>query len=174
MAQKITSANTSINSLKLPKIFNQINWDKLTEDYIKKNGITITADKSPIILDYGAGKYTAHIRKVCADHGWGYVAYDPYNGSDKDWDKKTPSLIVCSNVLNVIQDDDILNDIHEWIYNRKIPYLITVYEGDKSGNGKETKKDCYQRNDKIINYKRRDEIIYKNVLTLQAYKCYIK
>ena len=32
------------------------------------------------------------------------------------------------------------------------PFFITVYEGDKSWVGRETKKDCYQRNETIDAY----------------------
>ena len=35
---------------------------------------------------------------------------------------------------------------------RMNPVYVTVYEGDKSGVGRETKKDCWQRNEQLIFY----------------------
>jgi hypothetical protein len=35
---------------------------------------------------------------------------------------------------------------------RMNPVYITVYEGDKSGVGRETKKDCWQRNERLYVY----------------------
>jgi hypothetical protein len=32
------------------------------------------------------------------------------------------------------------------------PVFVSVYEGDGSGVGRQTKKDCWQRNEKLISY----------------------
>ena len=56
-----------------------------------------------------------------------------------------------SNVLNVIDDDDMIRDICSKAARHK-HFFITVYEGDKSGAGRRSKEDCYQRNEKIKSY----------------------
>lgn len=170
--QHSTSANTSINSSKLPAIFRKINFLQLYCDYIDHS--QNHRHGNPTILDYGAGKYTKIIRDFCKNRGVKYVAYDKYNGSDSDWDKCAPDLIICSNVLNVIDDEQVMKAVHDAIIKYKCPYLITVYEGSKNNLGRKTKNDCYQRNEPIKNYKYLDEIIYKSVITKTQYKNYIK
>jgi hypothetical protein len=85
--------------------------------------------------------------------------------------------IICSNVLNVISDISIVFDIVRKIFNkvtlRKQAIFVTVYEGDKSGVGKITKKDCYQRNQVLSDYLKyfnavfctNDFVIKKGVIT---------
>lgn len=163
--QKYTSKNTSINKNKLPAIFRKIDFKMLVD---------ASPNQAPVILDYGAGRYTQSIRDFCQSHGVSYCAYDPYNGSDPDWDKAKPSLIVCSNVLNVIDDDKTVKQIHDYIVHQKCPYMITVYEGNSSGIGAPSKKDCYQRNTKIDAYKYTEEVVYKRIITQFQYIKYIK
>ena len=71
--------------------------------------------------------------------------YDPYNLSAADnlyaasnWHRAT--CVICSNVFNVIKETSIIYDLHDLITSFKVPYFITVYEGDKSWIGRETKK----------------------------------
>ena len=85
--------------------------------------------------------------------------------------------IICSNVLNVISDNEIiyyiLNRIRDFIVYHKQAIFVTVYEGNKSGIGKITKKDCYQRNEPLSNYLKyfndvfctNDFVIKKGVIT---------
>lgn len=61
-----TSANTSINSEKLPRIFSKIS--DIWEEY-------------SAVLDYGCGKYTDHIKGHCMQHNKCYLPVDPYNQS---------------------------------------------------------------------------------------------
>jgi len=61
---------------------------------------------------------------------------------------------VCSNVLNVINDDDAITEVIRDIDSIKgncTDVYFTIYEGDKSGIGKETSKG-YQRNQKAESY----------------------
>lgn len=87
MKQDHTSAHTSINATKLPRVFN-----------------LATFSPGEIILDFGCGRYTDHIRATARRTGG--------------------------------------------------RYLVTVYEGDRSGNGRETMPDCWQRNEKARAYLR--------------------
>jgi hypothetical protein len=59
-------------------------------------------------------------------------------------------LSICSNVLNVINDDETIRTIaHQLESSQKA--LVTVYEGNKSGQGKATTKG-FQRNLKTKEY----------------------
>ena len=64
-------------------------------------------------------------------------------------------MVFCSNVLNVVDSDEVVAGIAGFLTACAISgaaVFITVYEGDKSGVGRPTKADCYQRNEKIADY----------------------
>lgn len=173
--QKISSAGTSINSKKLPAIFGKIDWEGILIDFSqKKLRENPSFNGKPVILDYGAGKYTDHIRRFCETRGFIYKAFDPYNGSDWDWDLYVPDVIVCSNVLNVIREDEVINEIHNYITSYNCVYFITTYEGDKTGVGRATKEDCWQRNQKLSSYLTQGEIVKKNIFTRPEFVKFIK
>lgn len=146
--QTYTSANTSINSTKLPKVYSSV-------------------EMTGLVLDYGCGRYIGHIRTHLKQSGAELLPYDPYNqtpevnsGSMNIVNKALRTgrklNIVCSNVLNVIDDDATVKRIA-----KRLEYLatksggrayITVYEGNKSGVGRRTGTDQYQRNEPLRNY----------------------
>jgi hypothetical protein len=140
--QNYTSKNTSVNTTRVPAIYNKVRWDKLPE------GVRV--------LDWGCGKDTTLTNGMLEKHGLVHVGYDP-NWKSEVENMAAISLLgivdafVCSNVLNVIDDDDIVRDICRKASQHKY-FFITVYEGDKSGVGKRSKEDCYQRNAKIKSY----------------------
>ena len=141
--QKATSARTSINSVKLPKLF--------------KLGLI---NKPTTILDYGCGKYTSHIADYChAKLGSAYHGFDPFNQTPEQNDASLWKVlgeqnvtVTCSNVLNVIDDDETIIRILERMRKLGDRLIVTVYEGDKSGKGRYTQYDCYQRNMKLKQY----------------------
>ena len=141
--QKATSARTSINSKKLPKLF--------------KLGLI---NKPTAILDYGCGKYTSHIADHCyAKLGSTYHGFDPFNQTPEQNETSLRKIqrmdnvtVTCSNVLNVIDDDETLVNILERMRKLGDHLIVTVYEGDKSGKGRYTQYDCYQRNMKLKAY----------------------
>lgn len=143
MAQNFTSKDTSINKGKLPAIYRKLG-DKI---------------RGKRVLDYGCGRYVDHIREHLESLDCTPYFYDPYNRSVEENYKwvsvcgyQNDDIIVCSNVLNVIDDDKTVNDIiHVLGFFAKDGY-ITVYEGDKSGRGRQTGKDQYQRNEKAAAY----------------------
>ena len=164
--QKYSSKNTSINKDKLPAIYGKINWEafKATKGGVLK------------ILDYGAGKYTKHIKQFINSKGLDYFPFDPYNCSDEENESALlihPDIIICSNVLNVVAEDVIINNIHSYIRAFEVPYFITVWDGNKSKIGGPTRYG-YQRNLPTSAYLFVDEIIRKEVITLDVYKGYIK
>lgn len=106
------------------------------------------------LLDYGCGKYDVFKRYV-ESLGKTYFGYDKYNQPEHVNDQALsckPDLITCANVLNVIDNDDTLNEIIAHIASYGVPAIFSVYEGDRSGVGKVTKKDCYQRNQRASFY----------------------
>lgn len=166
--QTYTSANTSVNSKRLPAIYKKIDWNKIKNYY-----------GDLVVLDIGAGKYTQHIKEYIESKGGEYIPYDPYNLSPADnlyasanFDRA--NVIICSNVFNVIKETDVIYDLHEMITKYNVPYFISVYEGDRSWIGHETKKGCWQRNETIdaylINCR---EGIFNKVITNTVYSWYI-
>lgn len=168
--QEFTSAKTSINSKRLPAIYNKLNWNKLWRD---SNSIP------PIVLDVGAGKHIAHIKEFVESQGFAYAPYDPYNlpkATNSTSLRLKPAVVICSNVFNVIKEKEIHYKLHSLIRDKGCPFFITVYEGDKSLAGHPTMNNqSYQRNETIDFYLMRwDEIIYKKVITLLDYKKYVQ
>ena len=152
---EITSKDTSINKDKVPAIFGEL----------AKRGVYGTH-----LFDIGCGKWTAHISRYAKDKGicTYYHGFDKYNRSkkqnekvseiafDEKFNKKgNPNVFISSNVLNVIKGDDrkrtYLQSIFRMMKDVDECY-ITVYEGNRSGCGKITKKDCWQENKKLIDY----------------------
>lgn len=152
MKQNYTSAATSINRNRLPAVYGKIDLSQFD-----------------CVLDYGCGRYTDHIRAAMPE-GVNYLPYDPYNQPadvnrdsvstlDRAMRDGRPVAVVCSNVLNVIDGEaeirDILRNIAAVILpDRRRRAFITVYEGDRSGNGRQTGPDQYQRNERLRDYLR--------------------
>lgn len=131
--QRFTSANTSVNSGRMPKIYS------LASDLIKGKSV----------IDYGCGKYfDNYLGNVDCDlHG-----YDKYNRPDESEIEGEYDIALCSNVLNVIAERDERIKVLRELKRLAPKVLITVYEGDRSGNGRETKADCYQLNRNASEY----------------------
>lgn len=145
--QKYSSKNTSVNTTKLAKIWHHIVWDCF--------------DIPCNIIDYGCGRNPSLAKRLCEQQilGCNYYPYDPY------WITRTENLkasstltlwkdcdlLICANVLNVIENNAAIERIISEIVQAK-SWAIQIYEGNKSGIGAVTKKDCYQRNQKIIDY----------------------
>lgn len=109
------------------------------------------------VLDYGGGKYNTNVdymKKKNVD----ITIYDKYNrdkvNNSKALRNNYYDYIVCSNVLNVIKEDEIIEEIIVHMIQlgkRDTIYLYAIYEGNKSGVGKVTSKG-YQRNQKTSYY----------------------
>ena len=152
--QSHSSAATSINKTRLPAVYSRFSLEPGT-----------------VILDYGCGRYTDHIRRhAAASLCCAYLPYDPYNQPRKTnqrslikfaaltEDTDLPAVVVCSNVLNVIDNDDAVQAVADHLVRLATAAggraLVTVYEGDGSGNGRETGPDQWQRNEKLREYLR--------------------
>ena len=159
--QKYTSKNTSVNVKRIPYLVNHINWELF---------------KGGRCLDYGSGQPNLNTWDLIRSYKIQYLPYDPY-WLDEIINNKAmalyPTIVICSNLLNVIAENEIVHYIHNYIRGLKIPFFIKIYEGDKSFISRETKKDCFQRNLPTEEYLYSDEIVYKGIITLPQYKKYI-
>lgn len=149
MSQTFTSARTSTNATRLPKVYGKLP----------------ALPRHSLLFDYGCGKYTDHIRDALP--GVTYCPYDPFNQPEQvnytsvyyvrvAMHMHYPVTVVCSNVLNVIDSDEQVRDIADTI--RQIVTAtggtgyVTVYAGDGSGHGRQTGPDQYQRNQPLRDY----------------------
>lgn len=168
--QTYTSKATSINSGKLPAVFRKADF------------------RSCMVMDYGCGKYIDHIKAHVNGLHRAYLPYDPYNQPEKRnaatitivcnaMHRHVPVDVVCSNVLNVIDDTEtistIAKDIESIAKATGGTGYITVYEGDRSGIGRKTGADQYQRNEKIRSYLRffRNATIKNGMIVVTPKKC---
>lgn len=156
--QNHTSKNTSINKEKFPRIYTHINWKHL---------------KGMRVLDYGCGRYTEHIRKLMRIYDIEWYGYDPYWQIDRLNEEAlhcVPDVVICSNVFNVLDNYRDVTHIHDFIRYHLLPtfFFFSVFEGNKSGIGKETKTDCWQRNEPLNNYLYSDEVIKNRIATIKG------
>ena len=112
------------------------------------------------LFDYGCGRYKNN-EEFCKNKGIKWFGYDPYWKDDNQNEEILDYVnnyyskfdcIVCSNVLNVIDDLETIYNILIFLSNighSKTTYIFSCYSGNKSGIGKITKRDCWQRNEKI-------------------------
>lgn len=137
--QKYRSAKTSINSAKLPAIYN-----------LRANSL-----RDREIIDIGGGKYDI-AKEWGKENGASVNIYDPYNRSEEEnervLDKERYDVSILSNVLNVICESDIRKDLILLAVEKSPVVFITVYEGDGSGVGRESQDDCWQENRKTKDY----------------------
>ena len=109
------------------------------------------------VLDYGGGKYDLNTRFM-KERGVDVSVYDKFNRSEdhnarvlRAARQRRPDYVVCSNVLNVIMEDEVVDGILEDMASFGSRTIIAVYEGDRTGTGRETSKG-YQRNAKLAAY----------------------
>lgn len=141
--QRFTSAETSINSSKLPRGY-------------RFDGIPAGA----VVLDYGCGKHVEHLQRTATDRGWTWYGYDPFNRSEAEnrpavdmIETRNADYVLCCNVLNVIDDDEAVDDvIRAAVSACKVAAVFTVYEGNRTGTGKQTGRDSWQRNERRAAY----------------------
>lgn len=155
--QEYTSAETSVNDKKIPVVFSTL--------INKADKLNIRLDMTSI-FDTGCGKYINHISEYCSKNLVRYFGRDKYNQPEEvnnAWINDIYGvylnddnhIFTSSNVLNVIKGENCrkqyINDIVKYMQAGEKLY-ITVYEGNKSGRGKVTKKDCWQENRKLASY----------------------
>lgn len=104
----------------------------------------------PFILDYGAGKSADLAAPYFTSLNAVYLPYDPFNlsGSEKNLKFHRYDIVLCSNVLNVINCDKAMKYVITNVYGHLAKggkAFFKVYEGNGSGKGGVTTKG-YQRN----------------------------
>lgn len=155
--QEFSGKNTSTNYVKLPAIYGKVDWNLL---------------KGILVFDYGCGNPTTqkNIKTFLEKKGIDYKGFDLYWDSDDYFNIHKADLIICANLLCVIKEDEIVQTIINGILVKNKPFIIQVYEGNKSGIGKQTGNDQYQRNLRTKDYlsyfdwKGADLIVYKGCI----------
>lgn len=146
--QDYTSAATSINSKRVPKTFRTLG----------KKGIFT---RNHVNLDIGGGKFDTANHFLEENYGAQNFVYDPFNRSE-DHNENVIALcgngqsdtVTIFNVLNVIKEDEVIIDVLKKAHDAlKLGghVFVSVWDGNKSGIGKETRKG-YQRNQLIDDY----------------------
>lgn len=142
--QKYSSAATSINASKLPAVFNLVDFEEGT-----------------LNLDYGGGRFD-NATTALAERGVTNLIYDPFNRTKEHNDTVIRAIresggadtITCSNVLNVIAEQEVrlsvIKNIKKLLKPNGVAYF-TVYEGNGTGVGAESSKG-YQLNKKTRDY----------------------
>lgn len=161
--QEFNSSDTSINSGKLPTVYNKL-------EFI--NGCTV--------LNYGGGKFDNTI-KFGLENGFTDLIFDPFNRTPqwnseivKTVNKTGVDLAILSNVLNVIKESSVRGFVLEVLANtldKNKPLFITVYEGNRTGIGKQTSKSAWQENRKLKEYMREIGCHFSHVKT--RYNCIV-
>jgi hypothetical protein len=153
--QRYSSKDTSINVSKLPSVYKHIDKD-------------FTPDT--VVLDYGGGKFDNVVDKYEKQYGTLVLVYDKYNRSSDHNNKvlnfikdmNGADVVVCSNVLNVIEESEIrinqvIQDCYNLLKDNGTAYFY-IYEGNKSGIGRVSKQkdtdidSSYQNNQKTEFY----------------------
>lgn len=140
MLQKYSSAKTSINKNKLPKS------TKTVPFYFYSN---------QKVLDIGGGKFDNLKDYLKANFNIDLFIYDKYNRDQQQNETAlncNPTIIICNNVLNVIDNEEVIQDVANFIQSYNVPYFISIYEGNRTGTGKATGCDQYQRNETLKSY----------------------
>ena len=152
--QEYDSAATSINSNKLPAIYNMVNFEP-----------------GKVYLDFGGGRFDNGVYFV-KDKGATLLVYDPYNRSDEHNKQVLAELKenggadagLNSNVLNVIKEPEarlaVLKNLKKLVKPGGEIY-ITVYEGTGKGNEGPTKAG-YQLNRKTADYMEEVQQVFPN------------
>lgn len=139
MKQRFTSRQTSINSRKAPAV------------YSMPKAVDVMTGKT--VVDIGGGRFDT-AQEAARVYGATVSIYDPFN--------RTPEhnaavlagsydVAVISNVLNVIDSEAARGEVVQ-LAAQKAALLITVYEGDGSGIGRQTAADSWQENRRTADY----------------------
>jgi hypothetical protein len=144
--QTITSASTSINKTKVPALFKKIHWTPYTTN-----------------IDFGGGKFNTASDYLWNNYRIASLIFDPYNRTYEEnevvlnYAKEFNGVdtVTCSNVLNVIKGEKgrkvVILNCFDLLKTNGCAYF-SVYEGNKSGIGKQTGKDRWQENRRLSSY----------------------
>ena len=134
-----------------------------------------------INFDNGAGKFL-DATEFLAENGVLNVRYDKYNLPDDINNNAKQYSGMCytstvANVLNVIDSETaqlrVLKNSYDMLRTGG-SIFISVYEGNKSGIGKNTKKDCWQNNKRLVDYLDTVKKVFPNASIYNNMICGIK
>lgn len=166
MAQTITSKGTAL--VQLPALHKAKPVLAKVHDYIRLGFV-------PNVLDFGAGRPESQALSAnwLESLGACYEAFDPYWASEFHNRRvmlRRYDVVLCSNVLNVINSGDAMAAAVRLCVSALEPggtAFFRVYEGDGTGNGRETAKG-YQRNQKTAFYV---SVIQSAIPSIMAHSC---
>ena len=135
-----------------PKQARYINSTKAPAIYSMKRAVDVMTGKT--VVDIGGGRFDT-AAEAARVYGAAVSIYDPFN--------RTPEhnaavlagsydVAVISNVLNVIDSDAARGEVVQLAAQKAAALLITVYEGDGSGTGRQTAADSWQENRGTADY----------------------
>jgi SAM-dependent methyltransferase len=141
-AQEFSSAATSINKTKLPEaytiIHKRMGWKPDTTH-----------------IDIGGGKFDNAV-EFLGKLGVKAHVFDPFNRPEEhntkvmqEVGKEGADSASLFNVLNVIKEPEYRQEALQTAHSTLKPggkIFISIYEGDRTGQGKQTKKDSWQNN----------------------------
>lgn len=118
--------------------------------------------RGSVNLDLGGGRYDHGVRFL-KGHGVTSHVLDPYNRSPEHNERVTKTVkerggadtVTLFNVLNTIKEPEIHTEVLRSARGHLRPggsLWIGVYEGDRSGVGRKTKSNSWQRNEKLRAY----------------------
>lgn len=153
--QEFSSADTSINSKKIPVLFSKVQFNPGT-----------------VNLDWGGGKFD-NVTEYLADQDVTNYVYDKYNRTaDHNRDvlqairqNGGADTVTCSNVLNVIKEPEarlaVIKNCRKYLKNGGKAYFTVYYASGKSEG--QTGKDQYQLHRKTADYVSEIEQVFNNV-----------
>jgi len=147
--QSFSSANTSVNSTRPPAIA------RLVDKHVEWQSGTTN-------VDLGCGRYPEHLGRFLLEKGITNIAIDKFN-QPAEMNQAAESAInygdidtvTISNVLCVIKEAPVRAELLQKAKRMLSPggkLFVTVYEGNGSGVGNETKPDCWQENRRTADY----------------------
>lgn len=107
-------------------------------------------------LNFGCGSYCKNVYTLLGGHH-----FDPFLQTvNREYEFnnlseipcKSFDYVVCANVLNVLQDEDLIKVINQLYGIDTDNIIISIYEGDKTNNSRVSSHGTFQRNDKTVNY----------------------
>ncbi len=112
-------------------------------------------------LDLGGGRFNEGTEYL-AEKGVKSIVFDPFNRNAEENSAALDAVknggfdtVTCNNVLNVIKEPEVRSNVVLQAAKALKPdgtAYFTMYEGDKSGNGRQTKSDSWQNNRETADY----------------------
>lgn len=143
MTQRYTSADTSVNTVKVPALFTNKRFLSACDLVVDTLGLLS-------ILDFGCGRGSASDpQRTTAELSLKAIYGDSvsYDGYDLTWKPdrsvfyRKHTFATCSNVLNVIAEQSVREDIYRILSLNASMTFYYIYNSHKQG---ESKPGCYQ------------------------------